>query len=97
MDINRIEFTVTNACTGRCKHCSVGYFWDEVKASIDKNMAVSVVAELSKEYNIQSVMTSSDPTAHAEMIEIRNAGKLLFDIKYKNKCTLYTSVELVLI
>jgi len=24
MDLKRIEFVVTNACTSRCKHCSFG-------------------------------------------------------------------------
>lgn len=31
LNINRVEFVITNQCTGRCKHCSVG---DKIK---DKN------------------------------------------------------------
>lgn len=46
---------------------------------------------LSKGRNM--VLTTFDPTAHAEICAIRNAGKLLFDSKYKNKCTLYVSAE----
>lgn len=57
MDINRIEFSVTNACTGRCRHCSVGDVLNSSKTCIDKDAAVSVVNELSKLFNIESVMT----------------------------------------
>lgn len=57
MNLNRIEFSVTNACTSCCKHCSVGNILNERKTSIDKDAAVSVVAELSKMYDIESVMT----------------------------------------
>jgi len=39
------------------------------------------------------VLTNHDATAHAEVDAIRNAGKLLFDPAYKNKCTIYSSVE----
>jgi MoaA/NifB/PqqE/SkfB family radical SAM enzyme len=67
MNINRIEFVVTNACTSRCKHCSLGDVSNELKTSIDKNVAVSVVAELSKKYNIESVMTfGGEPLLHAD-------------------------------
>jgi tRNA(adenine34) deaminase len=39
------------------------------------------------------VYTHNDPSWHAEMDVIRQSGKLLMDNKYKNKCTLYSSVE----
>jgi MoaA/NifB/PqqE/SkfB family radical SAM enzyme len=67
MNINRIEFTVTNACTSQCKHCSVGSFSNQIKTSIDKSTAVSVVAELSKKYDIESVMTfGGEPLLYAD-------------------------------
>jgi tRNA(adenine34) deaminase len=34
-----------------------------------------------------------DTTAHAEVEAIRNAGKKLFDPHYKNRCTIYSTVE----
>jgi tRNA(adenine34) deaminase len=37
------------------------------------------------------VFTNSDPTKHAEIDVIRQAGLLLMDTKYKNKCTLYST------
>ena len=38
------------------------------------------------------VITSNDPTAHAEMAAIRRAGKTLGDVDYTG-CTLYTTFE----
>jgi len=67
MNINRIEFSITNACTSNCKHCSVGNAFNERKTSIDKNIAVSIVAELSKKYDIESVMTfGGEPLLYAD-------------------------------
>jgi tRNA(adenine34) deaminase len=39
------------------------------------------------------VFSHLDPTCHAEIDVIRMAGAKLLDPKYKNKCTLYSSVE----
>ena len=54
-NLNRIEFVVTMACTGKCKHCSQG----EHKSSenIDKTLAAEAVEKIASEYNIESVMT----------------------------------------
>lgn len=54
-NLNRIEFVVTMACTGKCKHCSQG----EHKSSenIDKDLAANAVRNIAKKYNIESVMT----------------------------------------
>lgn len=46
---------------------------------------------LAKGHN--SVWTNMDPTGHAEMNVIRSAGKWLMDSNYKNKCTIYSTVE----
>ncbi len=39
------------------------------------------------------VYTNQDPTWHAEIDVIRQAGEKLLDLEYKNKCTIYTTVE----
>jgi tRNA(adenine34) deaminase len=39
------------------------------------------------------VFTSMDPSCHAEIDVIRSAGKVLLNPDYKNKCTMYTTVE----
>jgi len=43
MNINRIEFVITNACTSRCKHCSVIDKLNTNKFMIDKEKAASAL------------------------------------------------------
>lgn len=54
-NLNRIEFVVTMACTGKCKHCSQGEH--KVSGCIDKAIAANAVEKIAAEYNITSVMT----------------------------------------
>lgn len=55
-NLNKIEFVVTNACTGRCKHCSEG---EHSLSSdvIDPKRAADVVRRVSELYDIKTVMT----------------------------------------
>lgn len=67
--INRIEFVTTNACTSRCRHCSVGTKINADKSSIDKEKAISLINELSKFYSIESVMTfGGEPLLYADTV-----------------------------
>ena len=52
---DRIEFVVTYACTGSCKHCSQGEHGD--KRVIDVDTAVDAVYGITDEYAIKSLMT----------------------------------------
>lgn len=54
-NLNRIEFVVTMACTGKCKHCSQGEH--KSSDSIDKTLASDAVRKIAQEYHIDSVMT----------------------------------------
>ncbi len=54
--LSRIEFVVTFACTGRCRHCSEGEH-SSSGIHIDGVVGASLVRELSSKYKIQSVMT----------------------------------------
>ncbi len=54
-NLNRIEFVVTAACTGKCKHCSQGE--NRSNDKIDNYSASDAVRKIAKEYNIKSVMT----------------------------------------
>ena len=54
-NLNRIEFVVTMACTGNCKHCSQGDHASTDK--IDKFLAADAVIKIASKYNITSVMT----------------------------------------
>ena len=55
-NLNKIEFIVTYACTGRCKHCSEGdhTFCGE---QIDPIIAADAVRKIASEYDIKTVMT----------------------------------------
>lgn len=54
-ELNRVEFTVTHACTSNCKHCSVGK--NKGTAKLDQLASAKVLIDLSKEFQIESVMT----------------------------------------
>ena len=54
-NLNKIEFVVTYACTGRCKHCSEG---DHASCgeSMDPQVAADAVRRIAAEYDIKTVM-----------------------------------------
>jgi MoaA/NifB/PqqE/SkfB family radical SAM enzyme len=56
IDLNRIEFVVTDACSGRCKHCSNGERLDK-SGSVDADAAVTAIKRLAERFAIKSVMT----------------------------------------
>ncbi len=74
-NLNRLEFVVTTACTGRCKHCSQG----EHKSfeHIEKELASDAVRAVAGEYNIKSVMTfGGEPLLYPETVcEIHKTAK----------------------
>ena len=67
-NLNRIEFVVTMACTGRCKHCSEGEHSGKGE-HIDGESAAKAVHEICKNYNIQSLMTfGGEPLLYPEVV-----------------------------
>ncbi len=67
-NLERIEFVVTYACTGRCKHCSEGEHVSEGEY-VDAGIAARVVEKVSDKYSIESVMTfGGEPLLHQEAI-----------------------------
>ncbi|MBR5452642.1 MAG: radical SAM protein [Clostridia bacterium] len=55
-NLNKIEFVVTYACTGRCKHCSEGDHSLRGER-IDGEVAAGAVRKITAEYGIETVMT----------------------------------------
>ena len=55
-NLNKIEFVVTYACTGRCKHCSEGEH-TSCGEHIDSQIAADAVRRIAAEYDIKTVMT----------------------------------------
>ncbi|MBQ8638884.1 MAG: radical SAM protein [Lachnospiraceae bacterium] len=67
-NLNRIEFVITFACTGRCKHCSEGEHKEQGE-HIDAEAAAKVVRDAADQYKIQSVMTfGGEPLLHPEAV-----------------------------
>ena len=67
-NLNKIEFVVTYACTGRCKHCSEG---DHASCGerIDPGIAADAVHKIAAEYDIKTVMTfGGEPLLYADAV-----------------------------
>ena len=68
-NLNKVEFVVTYACTGRCKHCS------EVEHKscgerIDPGIAADAVRKIAAEYDIKTVMTfGGEPLLYTDAVE----------------------------
>ncbi len=75
-NLNRIEFVVTEACTGRCKHCSQGEH-DLSGEHIDGDVAVNAIYDICKNYKIQSLMTfGGEPLLYPDTVcKIHRAAK----------------------
>ncbi len=77
-NLNKIEFVVTYACTGRCKHCSEG---DHTSCGerIDPLIAADAVRKIAAEYDIKTVMAfGGEPLLYKDAVyEIMNAAKAL--------------------
>lgn len=73
-NLNRIEFVITYACSGRCKHCSEG---DHISSgdNINGNKAAEIVRKIAKSYDINSLMTfGGEPLLYPETVYIIHAA-----------------------
>ena len=67
-NLNKIEFVVTYACTGSCKHCSEGDH-NACGERIDPGIAADAVRKIAKEYDIKTVMAfGGEPLLHPEAV-----------------------------
>ena len=77
-NLSKIEFVVTNACTGRCKHCSEG---DHAACGerIDPQIAADAVRKVAAVYDIKTVMTfGGEPLLYTDTVyAIMTAAKEL--------------------
>ena len=67
-NLNKIEFVVTYACTGRCRHCSEG---DHTSCGerIDPGFAADAVRRIAAEYDIKTVMTfGGEPLLYTDAV-----------------------------
>ena len=69
LNLNRVEYVITNNCTGRCKHCSVG---DEVKNGIhiQYDKMKGVLSQICKRFDIKSIMCfGGEPLLYHQEVE----------------------------
>ena len=75
-NVKKLEFVLTSACTGHCKHCSQG---EHVSCgeSIDPVVATDAVIKISSEYDIKTVMAfGGEPLLYPDTVfAIMNAAK----------------------
>ena len=66
--LEKIEFVVTNACTGRCKHCSEGTH-ENCAERIDPTFAAEAVRKIAREYDVKTVMAfGGEPLLHPDAV-----------------------------
>ena len=75
-NLNKIEFVVTNACTGRCIHCSEGNH-TSFGERIDPAVAADAVRKIASKYNVQTVMSfGGEPLLYPDAVyAVMNAAK----------------------
>lgn len=67
--LNKIEFIVTYACTGQCKHCSEGDH-DGCGERINPEIAADAVRKIAAAYDLQTVMTfGGEPLLYPDAVE----------------------------
>ena len=77
-NLDKIEFVVTYACTGKCKHCSEGDH-RPTGERIDPRIAANAVRKICREYDIKTVMAfGGEPLLYTDAVySIMNAAKEL--------------------
>ena len=67
-NLQKIEFVITYACTGKCRHCSEGDH-RAAGAHIDPAVAVDAVKKIAAAYPIRTVMTfGGEPLRYPEAV-----------------------------
>ncbi len=67
-NLKRIEFVVTMACTGKCKHCSEGEHIN-CTGHIDENIAIKSIRKVCENYKIESLMTfGGEPLLYPDIV-----------------------------
>ena len=69
-NLEKIEFVVTDACTGKCIHCSEGYHRISGER-IDPDVAADAVKKIAKVYDVKTVMTfGGEPLLYADAVYV---------------------------
>lgn len=86
-DLSKIEFVVTYACTGRCKHCSEGEHTRR-GTHIDGAVAAELVRAVAAEYGIKTVMAfGGEPLLYPEEVGRIMRAALELEIPHRQLIT----------
>ena len=67
-NLSKLEFVITNACTGKCKHCFSGEHPTSGE-HIDPAVAIETIEQLAKKFELQTVMTfGGEPLLYPEVV-----------------------------
>ena len=85
--LNKIEFVVSYACTGRCKHCSQGEH-DPCGDRIDAQIAADAVRKIASEYDIKTVMAfGGEPLLYPDTVYAIMSAANELDIPFRQVIT----------
>lgn len=69
INLKRIEFVITDACSGRCKHCSNGERTSAGDGSVDAKTTATAIKRLADRFKVESVMTfGGEPLLFADTV-----------------------------
>ena len=86
-NLNKIEFVITDACTGQCKHCSAGGH-TACGAQIDPEAAAEAVREIAAVYDIKTVMTfGGEPLLFPDAVYAIQSAATALDIPRRQVIT----------
>ena len=86
-NLEKIEFVVTYACTGRCRHCSEGDH-TECGEHISPEIAADAVRKIATEYDIKTVMAfGGEPLLYPEPVYAVMSVATELDIKKRQIIT----------
>ena len=85
--LNKIEFVVTDACTGKCKHCSQGAH-TACGVHIEPQIAADAVRRIAAAYDIKTVMTfGGEPLLYADAVYAVMSAATELNIKRRQVIT----------
>ena len=86
-NLRKIEFVITYACTGKCKHCSEGEH-SSCGEHIDPQIAAEAVRKIIGVYDIKTVMTfGGEPLLYPESVYAIMSVAKEFDIQRRQVIT----------
>ena len=86
-NLRKIEFVVTYACTGKCKHCSEGDH-SNCGEHIDAKAAALAVEKVAGYYPIQTVMTfGGEPLLYPEAVFAIHKAAVKMNIPHRQVIT----------